>query len=65
MENKVIVLLSRKFVKFLCVAVFIFFIAALGELKLPQTVAAVLAENALLGVYFKLSAKEAQDEIAD
>lgn len=52
--NKHIVPLLRQAVKTAGVTLGVYILAALAVLNVPALVAAILIENALLGIYFKI-----------
>lgn len=54
----IILPLLRGAVKAACVTLGVYILAALGVLNVPSLVAAILIENALLGIYFKIGGIE-------
>lgn len=54
----IILPLLRGAVKAACVALGVYILAALAVLNVPSLVAAILIENALLGIYFKIGGIE-------
>lgn len=59
MKFCIIVPLARCVVKFACVAAGFYGFMALGALNVPALICAVLALNALLGLWFALECKKA------
>ncbi|MGN0685656.1 hypothetical protein [Subdoligranulum variabile] len=59
MKFCIIVPLARCVVKFACVAAGVYGFMALGALNVPALICAVLALNALLGLWFALECKKA------
>lgn len=59
MKSCIIVPLARCIVKFACVAAGFYGFMALGALNVPALICAVLALNALLGLWFALEYKKA------
>lgn len=59
--NKYIVLLFRQAVKTTGVTLGVYILAALSVLNVPAMVAAILIENALLGIYFKIGGMTHED----
>lgn len=56
--NTYILHAKRAIVKGLAVLVGLWFLSALAALNVPSLVAAILIENALLGIYFKIGGIE-------
>lgn len=54
----IILPLLRGAVKAACVTLGVYILAALAVLNVPSLVAAILIENSLLGIYFKIGAIE-------
>lgn len=59
MKFCIIVPLARCVVKFACVAAGFYGFTAMGTLNIPALICAVLALNALLGLWFALECKKA------
>ena len=57
----IILPLLRGAVKAACVALGVYILAALAVLNGPSLVAAILIENALLGIYFKIGGMTHED----
>lgn len=60
-KHNLIVSLLRGAVKMAATALAVYLLAAIAALNLLATMAAILAENALLGIYYKLEAPRHAD----
>lgn len=60
-KHNLIVSLLRGAVKIAATALAVYLLAAIAALNLLATMAAILAENALLGIYYKLEAPRHAD----